>query len=41
MIDGLEVLDQLEKVPVEGKKCRPLTDIKLERIVIHANPLAG
>jgi peptidyl-prolyl cis-trans isomerase-like 3 len=26
-------------VPV-GKKNRPLTDIKIERITIHANPLA-
>lgn len=39
VIDGLDVLDAFEKIPV-GKKNRPLTDIKLERIIIHANPLA-
>eukprot|EP01040_Poterioochromonas_malhamensis_P005540 gene5540-5956_t len=39
VIDGLDVLDAFEKIQV-GKKNRPLTDIKLERIIIHANPLA-
>jgi len=39
VIDGLEVLDAMEKVPV-GKKNRPLADIKIESVVIHANPLA-
>jgi peptidyl-prolyl cis-trans isomerase-like 3 len=39
VIDGFETLDSMEKVPV-GKKNRPLTDIKLDRITIHANPLA-
>jgi peptidyl-prolyl cis-trans isomerase-like 3 len=29
----------MERVPV-GKKNRPLTDIVLERVTIHANPLA-
>lgn len=39
VIDGFEVLDAMEKVPV-GKKNRPLADIKIESIIIHANPLA-
>lgn len=39
VIDGFEVLDAMEKAPV-GDKNRPLTDIVLERITIHANPLA-
>jgi len=39
VLDGFEVLDMIEKVPV-GNKNRPLTDITLERITIHANPLA-
>ena len=39
VIDGFETLDAIEKVPV-GKKNRPLTDIILESITIHANPLA-
>jgi peptidyl-prolyl cis-trans isomerase-like 3 len=39
VLDGFEVLDIIEKVPV-GKKNRPLTDIVIEKITIHANPLA-
>jgi len=39
VLDGMDVLDQIEKVPV-GKKSRPLTDILIERITIHANPVA-
>ena len=39
VIDGFEVLDAMEKVPV-GAKNRPLSDITIERITIHANPLA-
>lgn len=39
VLDGFDVLDKLERVPV-GKKSRPLTDIVLERITIHVNPIA-
>ena len=39
VIAGFDVLDAIERVPV-GKKSRPLTDIVLERVTIHANPLA-
>ena len=39
VIDGHETLDAMEKIPV-GKKDRPLTDITLSSITIHANPLA-
>jgi peptidyl-prolyl cis-trans isomerase-like 3 len=41
VIDGFEVLDALEKIPAAGKKNRPVNDIKLESILIHANPLAS
>ena len=40
IIDGIEVLDSMEKVSV-GEKFRPVTDIKINKITIHANPLAG
>lgn len=40
IIDGIEVLDALEKVPVAGKKSKPEQDIRIEEIIIHANPLA-
>ncbi|KAL5256390.1 hypothetical protein ACHWQZ_G011575 [Mnemiopsis leidyi] len=39
VISGLEVLDDLEKVPVDEKH-RPITDIKIRRATIHANPIA-
>ena len=40
VIDGFETLDAIEKIPV-GNKNKPLTDIKIENIIIHANPLAN
>lgn len=40
VIDGWETLDDLEKIPVHEKNYRPLTEIRLRRITIHANPLA-
>eukprot|EP01135_Chromosphaera_perkinsii_P000810 Nk52_evm98s151 gene=Nk52_evmTU98s151 len=39
VIDGFEVLDALEKVPVDGKN-RPLNAVYLNRVTIHANPIA-
>mgnify|MGYP003388513081 CR=1 FL=1 len=40
IIDGIEILGSLEKVPVAGKKSKPEQDIRIEEIIIHANPLA-
>lgn len=40
VIDGLEVLDRMERVPV-GERDRPLADIKINKVTIHANPLAS
>jgi peptidyl-prolyl cis-trans isomerase-like 3 len=39
VIDGLEALDAMERVPVDTKH-RPLADIVIERVTIHANPIA-
>lgn len=39
VIDGDEPLEALEKLPV-GKKNRPLTEVRIDRVTIHANPLA-
>ncbi|GLE00730.1 hypothetical protein PINS_up009518 [Pythium insidiosum] len=39
VIDGMEVLDAMEKAPVNAKN-RPLKDIVIERVTIHANPIA-
>ena len=38
--DGGAFLDAAEKVPVSGKKSKPDVDIVIERVTIHANPLA-
>lgn len=38
--EGMEVLKGLGEVEV-GRKNRPVKDIKIERVTIHANPLAG
>lgn len=40
VIDGLETLDELEKLPVNAKTYRPLTDTRLNSVTIHANPFA-
>ena len=39
VIDGLDTLDAIERTP-NNEKHRPLTDVQLERVTIHANPLA-
>jgi len=40
VIDGLDTLKSIEDVAVSGKKFKPETDIRIESIHIHANPLA-
>ena len=40
VIDGLEVLDDLEKLLVNEKNYRPFDEVKIIGAVIHANPLA-
>jgi len=40
VIDGLDsTLDAMERVPVNNKN-RPLSEIKLTHVTIHANPIA-
>ncbi|KAG5885187.1 Peptidyl-prolyl cis-trans isomerase-like 3 [Gonioctena quinquepunctata] len=41
VIDGLETLDELEKVPVNPKNYKPVNDIRINSVTIHSNPLAG
>lgn len=41
VIDGLDTLQQIESVPVSERKYRPLEDIRIEAVTIHANPLAS
>nr|GMC75622.1 peptidyl-prolyl cis-trans isomerase CYP18-1 [Ipomoea batatas]GME02848.1 peptidyl-prolyl cis-trans isomerase CYP18-1 [Ipomoea batatas] len=40
VIHGFEVLDLMEKAQI-GPGDRPLAEIRLNRVTIHANPLAG
>lgn len=39
IVEGWEVLDKLEKLEVD-KKGRPKQKVEIERVVIHANPIA-
>ncbi|XP_074858246.1 peptidyl-prolyl cis-trans isomerase-like 3 isoform X1 [Carettochelys insculpta] len=41
VIDGLETLDELEKLPVNEKTYRPLNDVHIKDVTIHANPFAS
>lgn len=41
VIDGLETLEQLEKLPVNPKNYKPLTETRINSVTVHANPLAG
>ena len=40
VIDGFEVLDDLEKLPVNPKNFRPQVEKKINSVTIHANPMA-
>lgn len=40
VIDGLDTLDELEKLQVNPKNFKPLNDTKLNNVTIHANPFA-
>merc|ERR1712048_859832 len=40
VIDGLEALDDFEKLPVNEKNYKPLKEVRLMNITIHANPIA-
>lgn len=40
IIHGMDVLDELEKIPVNEKNYRPEYDIKIKGVTIHANPIA-
>jgi peptidyl-prolyl cis-trans isomerase-like 3 len=39
VIDGFSVLDTIEKTPGDERD-RPLRDVKIEKVTVHANPLA-
>jgi peptidyl-prolyl cis-trans isomerase-like 3 len=41
VIDGFDVLDDLEKLPVNPKNHKPLVDRRITSVTIHANPIAG
>jgi peptidyl-prolyl cis-trans isomerase-like 3 len=39
VIDGMEALEALERIPVDDSS-RPIQDIRIKEIIMHANPLA-
>ena len=39
VIDGMDALEALERIPVD-KQNRPLQQIKINKVKIHANPIA-
>lgn len=39
IIDGFEALDLMEKEPVDSAD-KPLNEIKIHKVTIHANPIA-
>lgn len=39
VIDGFDVLDELEKVKVDSNY-RPLVEQRIRNVIIHANPIA-
>lgn len=41
VLDGFDVLDDLEKLQVNEKNFRPVDQIRIRSVTIHANPLAG
>lgn len=40
VLEGWEALDDIEKIPVD-KKSRPQERIEIQKVTMHANPLAG
>lgn len=40
VIDGFDVLDYIEKSQVSEKTYRPLSNILIRSVTVHANPLA-
>jgi peptidyl-prolyl cis-trans isomerase-like 3 len=40
VIDGMDALDALERLPVDDAS-KPLQEIRIKEIIIHANPLAS
>lgn len=40
VIDGLEALDELEKLVVNPKNFRPIHEKRIKSVTIHANPFA-
>jgi peptidyl-prolyl cis-trans isomerase-like 3 len=40
VIDGYDTLDYIEKAQVDEKTYRPLNEIRIQSVTIHANPIA-
>ncbi|KAJ3083866.1 Peptidyl-prolyl cis-trans isomerase-like 3 [Physocladia obscura] len=40
VIDGFDTLDAIEKVSVDAANNRPVQDVRIKYVTVHANPLA-
>eukprot|EP00035_Acanthoeca_spectabilis_P036907 m.42534 g.42534 ORF g.42534 m.42534 type:complete len:164 (+) comp8335_c0_seq1:307-798(+) len=40
VIDGFDTLDYIEKVQVDEKTHRPINEVRIQAVTIHANPIA-
>lgn len=40
VIDGMDALEALERVPTDPATSKPIQDIRIKEIIIHANPIA-
>jgi peptidyl-prolyl cis-trans isomerase-like 3 len=41
LIDGMDTLDKMERVPVDPSNDRPRQPLRINRVTVHANPIAA
>jgi peptidyl-prolyl cis-trans isomerase-like 3 len=41
LIDGMDTLDKMERAPVEPGSDRPRQPLRINRVTVHANPIAA
>ncbi len=40
VVGGWDTLDRMEELPVAGKRHKPVADVRIRGVTIHANPFA-
>lgn len=41
VIDGMDTLDKMERAPVDPANDRPRQPLRINRVTVHANPIAA